>query len=243
MNRACALDLVPPEPLAPVEGPGRLCAPAQGLELPCTRAALRVPFTTPGLRIGLFGGSFNPAHEAHRAASLLALRRLKLDRVWWLVTPGNPLKDNRALPPLEERIAFARRVADHPRIDVTGCEALLGVRYTFETIAALRRRLPLVRFVWLMGADNLTQFARWQNWRSIAGMVPIAVVDRMGASLAATASPAARALSRYRLDESDAALLPQLPAPAWVFLHGLKSPVSSTRIRAARGSGGASHNG
>ncbi|MEP9354115.1 nicotinate-nucleotide adenylyltransferase [Xanthobacter sp. KR7-65] len=205
------------------------------------RAARRLPFVTDGLRVGLFGGSFNPAHGAHRAASLLALRRLQLDRVWWLVTPGNPLKDNRALPPLEERVGFARAVARHPRIDVTGFEAALGVRYSYETLAFLVRRMPSVRFVWIMGADNLTRFDRWQHWRDIARLVPIAVVDRMGDSLAATSSRAAQALARYRIDESDAAVLADLPPPAWVFLHGLKSPLSSTGIRAQRGpSGGAS---
>ncbi|MFG1213838.1 nicotinate-nucleotide adenylyltransferase [Xanthobacter flavus] len=198
------------------------------------RAARRLPFVTEGLRVGLFGGSFNPAHAAHRAASLLALRRLGLDRVWWLVTPGNPLKDNRALPPLEERIAIARAVAHHPRIDVTGFEAGIGTRYTYETLAYLVRRLPGVRFVWIMGADNLAHFDRWQHWRGIADLVPIAVVDRMGQSLAATASPAAQALARYRLGEHEARLLADCAPPAWVFLHGLKSPLSSTGIRAAR---------
>lgn len=198
------------------------------------RAARRLPFVTEGLRVGLFGGSFNPAHAAHRAASLLALRRLGLDRVWWLVTPGNPLKDNRALPPLEERIAIARAVAHHPRIDVTGFEAGIGTRYTYETLAYLVRRLPGVRFVWIMGADNLAHFDRWQHWRGIADLVPIAVVDRMGQSLAATASPAAQALARYRLGEHEARLLANCAPPAWVFLHGLKSPLSSTGIRAAR---------
>lgn len=203
-------------------------------ETPCARDARRIPLAAPGLRVGLLGGSFNPAHGAHRAASLLALRRLQLDRVWWLVTPGNPLKDNRELPSLEERVALARRVAHHPRIDVTGCEAALGVRYTYDTIAALTRRMPKVRFVWIMGADNLAQFHRWQRWRAIAERVPVAVVDRMGQSLAATAAPAARALERWRIEESDAAVLADLAPPAWVFLHGLKSPVSSTGIRAAR---------
>lgn len=198
------------------------------------RAARRLPLATAGLRVGLFGGSFNPAHGAHLAASLLAMRRLGLDRVWWLVTPGNPLKDNRALPPLEARVALARAVARHPRIDVTGFEADLGVRYTYETVAFLVRRLPQVRFVWIMGADNLARFDRWQRWRAIADLVPIAVVDRMGNSLAATASCAAQALARYRLDEREAPLLAGLDPPAWVFLHGLKSPLSSTGIRAAQ---------
>ncbi|OYW57989.1 MAG: nicotinic acid mononucleotide adenylyltransferase [Rhizobiales bacterium 17-65-6] len=196
------------------------------------RDPLRLPLVTPGLKVGLFGGSFNPAHAAHRDVSLLALKRLRLDRVWWLVSPGNPLKDNSRLPTLAERVAYARRVAAHPRIDVTGIEASLGTRYTFETVAALRARAPQVRFVWIMGADNLTGFHRWQNWRDLAGLLPVAVVDRMGDSLSATASRAARALARYRVEESDAALLPTLPPPAWVFLHGMKSPLSSTRIRA-----------
>ncbi|TCT01045.1 nicotinate-nucleotide adenylyltransferase [Aquabacter spiritensis] len=200
---------------------------------------LRLPLVAPGLKVGLFGGSFNPAHAAHREVSLLALKRLRLDRVWWLVSPGNPLKDNSHLPTLEERVVFARTVAAHPRIDVTGIEAALGTRYTFETVAALRARAPQVRFVWIMGADNLTGFHRWQNWRDLAGLLPIAVVDRMGDSLSATASRAARALARDRVEESDAALLPTLPPPAWIFLHGMKSPVSSTGIRAAQSAGAA----
>lgn len=212
----------------------RSVAPCNGGAV-SARAARHMPWVTGGLRIGLFGGSFNPAHGAHRAASLLALRRLRLDRVWWLVTPGNPLKDNRALPCLEERVAVAQGVAHHPRIDVTGFEAALGVRYSYETVAFLVRRMPAVRFVWIMGADNLARFDHWQRWRAIADLVPICVVDRMGDSLAATASVAAQALSRYRIDETDAPVLADLAPPAWVFLHGLKSPLSSTEIRAARG--------
>lgn len=207
---------------------GRTLAPVS------PRAARRMPLAAAGLRVGLFGGSFNPAHAAHRAASLLAMRKLGLDRVWWLVTPGNPLKDNRELPSLEARVAFARQVAHHPRIDVTGFEAALGVRYSYETVRYLACHMPRVRFVWIMGADNLVHFDRWQRWRSIAELMPMAVVDRMGESLAAPASVAARALARYRIEESDARLLPSLAPPAWVFLHGLKSPMSSTGIRAAQ---------
>lgn len=194
----------------------------------------RVPPARAGMRIGLMGGSFNPAHDTHRAVALLAMKRLKLDRVWWLVTPGNPLKDNSALPPLESRVAYARNLARHPRIIVTGCEALWGVRYTHDTVRQLKRRLPGVHFVWIMGADNLIQFSRWEKWRQIAGLMPIAVVDRAGASHAAICAPAARALGRYRLPEHEAMRLPVMKAPVWVFLHGLKSAMSSTQIRAAR---------
>jgi nicotinate-nucleotide adenylyltransferase len=193
---------------------------------------LALPPHAEGLRIGLLGGSFNPAHAAHRAVSLLALKRLALDRVWWLVSPGNPLKDISALPPLADRIAAARRVAADPRIDVTGIEAALGTRYTIDTIHRLRTRCPRVRFVWLMGADNLAQFHRWRDWRSIAALLPMAVIDRPAASLRALASPAAQTLARFRIDESDAALLADDAPPAWVFLHGMKSAVSSTGLRA-----------
>lgn len=183
------------------------------------------------MRIGLFGGSFNPPHEAHRLVALTALKRLGLDAVWWLVTPGNPLKSGGGLAPLAERMTAARRLARHPAIHVTGIEAALGTRFTFDTIAALRARCPGVHFVWIMGADNLGQFHLWQNWRGIAGALPIAVVDRPGAGLRAVAGVAAQTLARYRLSESDGLLLPFARPPAWIFLHGLKSPLSSTAIR------------
>jgi nicotinate-nucleotide adenylyltransferase len=184
------------------------------------------------MRIGLFGGSFNPPHEAHRLASLAALKKLGLDAVWWLVSPGNPLKSGRGLAPLDERIAAAKRLARHPRIAVTGIEAALGTRYTSDTIAALKARCRGVRFVWIMGADNLAQFHLWQNWRGIATMLPLAVIDRPGASLRASAGVAARTLARHRLTESDGLLLADARPPAWIFLHGLKSPLSSTALRA-----------
>ncbi|MCS0495201.1 nicotinate-nucleotide adenylyltransferase [Ancylobacter sp. MQZ15Z-1] len=185
------------------------------------------------MRIGLYGGSFNPPHAAHRAASLLALKRLGLDQVWWLVTPGNPLKDNGALPSLTARLEAAREVAHHPRLVPTGLEAGLGTRYSFDTVAALTRRFPEVRFVWLMGADNLATFHRWQRWRDIASLVPIAVIDRPGCTFPSMTSPAATALARWRRAEEDAPCLAGAAAPAWVFLHGLKSPLSSTQLRAA----------
>ena len=187
-----------------------------------------------GMRIGLFGGTFDPPHAAHRAACLLAMRRIGLDRVWWLVTPGNPLKDTHGLAPLAERLAAARKLARHPRIDVTDLEADLGITYTFATISYLIRRCPGVHFVWIMGADNLRSFHRWQRWRDIARLVPIAVIDRLGPSLYSTAGAAGQALAWARLPESAARTLPQRRPPAWIYLHGLKSPLSSTALRAAR---------
>lgn len=193
-----------------------------------------LPAHAPGMRIGLFGGTFDPPHAAHRAASLLAMRRIGLDRVWWLVTPGNPLKDTSGLAPLRDRLAAARALASHSRIDVTDLEAHLGISYTFATITYLIRRCPGVHFVWIMGADNLRSFHRWQRWRDIASLVPIAVIDRLGPSLYASASAAGQALAYARLPESAARTLPDRVPPAWIYLHGLKSPLSSTALRAAR---------
>jgi nicotinate-nucleotide adenylyltransferase len=203
---------------------------------PATRERLVLPPYGPGMRIGLFGGTFDPPHAAHRAACLLALRRLGLDRVWWLVTPGNPLKNTRGLAPLGKRMAAARALAHHPLIDVTDLEAELGTNYTYETVSYLVKRCRGVRFVWIMGADNLRSFHRWQRWRGIADLVPIAVVDRLGPSLYSTASAASQALAPYRLRENSATKLADHKPPAWVYLHGLKSPLSSTALRAARAS-------
>jgi nicotinate-nucleotide adenylyltransferase len=186
------------------------------------------------MRIGIYGGSFNPAHAGHRHVSLVALRRLRLDRVWWVVTPGNPLKETSGLAPLATRIEAARLGAAHPRIEVTGFEALIGARYTVDTLRFLKGRCPGVSFVWLMGADNLASFHRWRGWRAIAGLMPFAVIDRPGYTLRATRSQAALALGRYRIEESRAPLLAGLPPPAWVFLHGPRSHLSSTAIRNRR---------
>jgi nicotinate-nucleotide adenylyltransferase len=186
------------------------------------------------LKIGLFGGTFDPPHRAHLAASLLTMKRIGLDRVWWLVTPGNPLKDTRHLESLERRVAAVRALTQHPRIDVSTIEAQIGTRYTYDTIAYVLSRCRDVHFVWIMGADNLRGFHRWQKWRAIADMIPFAVVDRLGPSLYAGASVAGQALARARIPEGEAWSLPYRSPPAWVFLHGLKSPLSSTALRARR---------
>ena len=191
-----------------------------------------------GMRIGLFGGTFDPPHAAHRAACLLAMRRLGLDRVWWLVTPGNPLKDTSGLTPLAARVAAARALAHHPRIDVTDLEADLGTTYTYATIRYLVQRCPGVHFVWIMGADNLRHFHRWQRWRDIARLVPIAVIDRLGPSLYSAAGAAGNALAWARIPETAAPSLVRRKPPAWLYLHGLKSPLSSTALRAARAQSG-----
>jgi nicotinate-nucleotide adenylyltransferase len=195
-----------------------------------------IPLYTNGMRIGLLGGSFNPPHVAHRAISLFAIKRLKLDRVWWLVTPGNPLKDQDGLRDLNERTAAARKMANDPRIDVSCLESVIGTRYTVDTISYLRRRASGLRFVWIMGADNLAQFHRWQNWRRIASEVPMAVIDRPPQSFRALAAPAAQALARYRLPENQAGRLADQRPPAWVFLTGMKLNLSSTGLRNPDGS-------
>ena len=211
-------------------------APLNKAYLVSPSADRAIPPYCNGMRVGLLGGSFNPPHLAHRAISLFAIKRLKLDRVWWLVTPGNPLKDGSTLHDLAERAEAARRLAHDPRIDVSCLESVIGTRYTIDTITYLRRRASSLRFVWIMGADNLAQFHRWQNWRRIASEVPIAVIDRPPQSFRALASPASQALARYRLPENQSGLLADHRAPAWVFLTGLKLNLSSTGLRNLDGS-------
>ncbi|SDE25170.1 nicotinate-nucleotide adenylyltransferase [Paracoccus isoporae] len=191
------------------------------------------PIAAPGQRIGLLGGSFDPAHEGHVRLTEEALKRFGLDRVWWLVTPGNPLK-SRQPAPLAERVAHASRVMDDPRVVVTGIEARLNTRLTVETIAALQRLYPQQRFVWLMGSDNLVQFGQWERWREIAARVPIGVLARPGTRLRARLSKAARIMARDRLPEDESERLGGAVPPAWVMVNMPMSNASSTAIRAAR---------
>ncbi|MCZ4271657.1 nicotinate-nucleotide adenylyltransferase [Maritalea porphyrae] len=191
----------------------------------------RLPHSAPGMRIGLFGGSFNPPHDGHRLVSRQAMKRLGLDAVWWLVSPGNPLKDHSELAPLQERIDAACKLVDHPAVRITGFEAEHGFRYTYDTLEYLTKSLPDRKFVWIMGADNLVGFHKWERWRDIARMMPIAIYVRPGTARRAPFSRAATALSAYRVDETDARKLANMQAPAWMYMHGIMSELSSTQIR------------
>jgi len=213
------MSIMPRSPLiAPAPG-GRRGLPA------------RLPPFAPGMRIGIFGGSFNPPHEGHRLVGMTALKRLGLDAVWWVVTPGNPLKDTSGLPPLATRMKAAAKIADHPRVFITAFEAEIGTRYTYDTVSYLRKRCPGVQFVWLMGADNLASFHRWQNWRGIADLMPIAVIDRPRSTLRAVNSKAAHFLQPRRVPEHLAPRLAAAKPPAFVFLYGPRADVSSTELR------------
>jgi len=184
-------------------------------------------------RIGLLGGSFNPAHSGHRAISLHAIRALGLDEVWWLVSPGNPLKPEAGMAPFEARIASARRMARHSPIRVTGVEKRLKTRYTVDTLGKLVRLFPDNRFIWLMGGDNLAQFHKWRDWRRIAGQVPIAVIARPGYERSARASPAMSWLRRSVRPAGQAKNWTRWRLPALVLLRFRPDPTSATSLRAA----------
>jgi nicotinate-nucleotide adenylyltransferase len=189
--------------------------------------------TRPGPLTGLLGGSFNPAHGAHRAISLAALRTLGLDEVWWLVSPGNPLKPAAGMAPLAARVRSARAQARGAPIRVTAIERELATRYTIDTVRALKRRFPRRRFVWLMGADNLAQLHLWKDWRSLAHEMPIAVIARPGYDRRALASPARGWLRRYRLPATGLKNRPEWSAPALIELRFDPDPRSATALRRA----------
>jgi nicotinate-nucleotide adenylyltransferase len=192
---------------------------------------LRMPHVEKGMQVGLFGGSFNPPHAGHALVAEIALRRLQLDQLWWIVTPGNPLKPNRDLAPLAERIRLSEAALHDPRVKVTAFEAAHKIRYTADTLALVKNRNPSVDFVWIMGADSLRDFHRWQRWRQIALTFPIAVIDRPGATLAFLSSVMAKTFDHARIDEADASRLARVKAPAWTFIHGPRSSLSSSAIR------------
>jgi len=195
---------------------------------------LRMPYVEKGMQVGLFGGSFNPPHAGHVHVAEIALRRLALDQLWWIVTPGNPLKSISELAPLGERLRLSEEITRNPRIKVTAFEAAHKLRYTADTLALVRARNPGVDFVWVMGADNLRDFHRWQRWREIALTFPIAVIDRPGATLSFLSSMVAKTFDYARVDEIAAPRLARMKPPAWTFIHGPRSSLSSSAIRAAR---------
>ncbi|HYK80693.1 MAG TPA: nicotinate-nucleotide adenylyltransferase [Micropepsaceae bacterium] len=188
-----------------------------------------------GLRIGLLGGSFNPAHEGHRHASELALKQLGLDYVWWLVSPQNPLKDTRGMASLADRLQAAQHFNRHPRIIVTDIESRLGTRFTLDTLRALKRRFPQLRLVWLMGSDNLLQIPRWRNWQQIFASVPVTVIARPGTALTALSSKAATCFrSAYVPPNRHIAVM---SPPAWTMIDvRRRNPSSATLLRKNRAS-------
>ncbi|MEM7544057.1 MAG: nicotinate-nucleotide adenylyltransferase [Pseudomonadota bacterium] len=189
------------------------------------------PHARPGQRIGLLGGSFDPAHEGHVHITKWALRRFRLDGVWWLVSPGNPLKAHGPAD-MERRLAACREIQTSRRVQVTDIECRLGTRFTADTLKALARLYPQVRFTWLMGADNLANFHEWQDWRWIMQHVPVGVLARPGQQLKAGLSPAARSFRRFRLPRAEAGLLSHKRPPVWALLTGPMSAHSSSAIRA-----------
>ncbi len=193
-----------------------------------------LPPAPPGRKVGLLGGSFDPPHEGHVHITLEALKRFGLDEVWWLVSPHNPLKAHGPAP-LVKRMEAAREIMRHPRVRVLDFEARAGSRYTAQTLKLLMEIRPGLRFVWLMGADNLAGFHRWENWRWIMENVPIGVIARPGQRLAALFSPAARAYARYRLPARLSRALPLCTPPAWCFVNVAMSDLSSSRIRHSGG--------
>lgn len=192
---------------------------------------LKVPIAARNMRIGLLGGSFDPAHDGHRRISLAALRRLGLDQVWWLVSPANPLKQKPKTPDLASRVAAARKLAHHPRIVVTGFEGGRPSAYTIDTIRYLKQRYPSAHFVWLMGADNLAGFHLWRSWQQLFRLLPIAVLDRPGYRLKARAGRAAQRFAASMVDESDGLGLATMTPPAWTFLTLPLSGLSSSALR------------
>ncbi len=194
----------------------------------------KFPLARSGMSIGLLGGSFDPAHAGHVHVTRQALRRFGLDQVWWLVSPGNPLKD-RGPAPMKARLTAARQLMDHPSVSVTDLETHLNTRYTAQTLDALLHRYPGVQFTWLMGADNMAQFHLWQDWRAIMDAVRVGVIARPGERVGARVSPTARLYRRARLSGRASQLLAKAKAPAWCFINVPMSAASSTAIRAAGG--------
>ena len=191
----------------------------------------RLPHFSPGQRIGLYGGSFNPAHAGHYAAALEALKSARLDFVWWFVSPQNPLKDPRETGEYDERLKFTKRVARHPRFVVTDIEEQVNSRNTAETLSALSQTMKRANFIWIMGADSFANLHRWHNWTDIAEALPLAFLARPGYSIRALSGRASLRYATRRVKTDQAAKLVTRKTPAWVFLPMPLRPESSTAIR------------
>lgn len=193
-----------------------------------------MPIATRNMRIGLLGGSFNPAHKGHVHISVEALKRLKLDEVWWLISPQNPLKSKTETESLKKRLKRARNIISHPDIRATKLEARFGTRYTIDTLREIKKRYPNANFVWLMGADNLAHFDRWKKWKDIFKTMPIAVLDRPDYGIKVLNSKPATTFKQCRIDASDAPLLPTSQPPRWSYIPVRLDFTSSTQIRAQK---------
>lgn len=191
----------------------------------------KMPHVEKNMTVGLFGGSFNPPHNGHLLVAQTALRRLNLDQIWWMVTPGNPLKSTGNLASLTNRIQASRILTNHPKIKVTAFEATHDLHYTAKTLRFVSAHNPGVNFIWIMGADNLADFHNWTDWKQIMTNFPIAIIDRPGSTLSFLSSPAAQTFNFARIDEDDSQILAHKNSPAWCFLHGPRSSLSSTKIR------------
>ncbi|MEM1140748.1 MAG: nicotinate-nucleotide adenylyltransferase [Pseudomonadota bacterium] len=189
------------------------------------------PVVYPGMRIGVLGGSFNPAHDGHLHISSLAIKQLRLHQIWWLVSPQNPLKSTAGMAAFAKRYASAQKLAIDPRIEISDLELQFGTRYTAETLRCIVSRYPGGRFVWLMGADNFLQIPHWQDWQAIFHTMPIGIFARAPFETRARLCKAAQRFWDARIDPSDADLLPTLKAPAWMFVAGQLHPQSSTALR------------
>ncbi|MBX4335413.1 nicotinate-nucleotide adenylyltransferase [Bartonella raoultii] len=181
--------------------------------------------------VGLFGGSFNPPHAGHLLVAKTAIRRLHLDQLWWMVTPGNPLKDCSQLRSLEKRMRLSFELIDHPKIRITGFEQVIGSKISVNTISHILTHYRGVHFVWIMGADSFATMHYWYRWHDIVSMIPIAIIDRPLAHMSAFSSPMAHIYRRFRVDERDSIRLPFMKPPAWIYLHGPLSFQSSTNLR------------
>ena len=188
------------------------------------------PLVLPGLTIGLLGGSFDPPHEGHTHISKTAIKIFNLSKLWWLVSPGNPIKDK--MPSnINHRVQAAKKIMEHPSVIITDIEKKLQTKFTFQSLIKIKKLYPGTRFVWIMGADNLINFHHWENWDWIMKNIPIGVMARPREQIKAGLSTAATRFKKYRLPKEKSLLLPHLPPPVWTLVTGSMKNISSTKLR------------